>query len=87
MFCAYLDVGYTGHQLSRSVQTLECLVGPVDNGSVPTPSVGRLPGPRQRSALSAYEKFWNSCHGIDRRGIRTHLVFAHHIIIHMTDGD
>ena len=27
------------------IHTLESLVEPVDNGSVPTPSVGRLPDP------------------------------------------
>ena len=34
-----------GHQLSHSAPRLECLTRSVDNGSLPTRSVGRLSGP------------------------------------------
>ena len=46
---------------------------PVDNGSLPTRVVGRLPGPLSDQ------------HGYGRRGIPTDLVFYHCIIIQARD--
>ena len=60
-------------ETSPLTHKLEMLGSPVDNGSLPTPGVGRLPCP------------FSDQHGFGRRGIPTDLVLSHCIIIQDRD--